>query len=170
MNLLRPNTLIAGIGSPHGDDQIGWHLAQSLSVRLGAAAAVRLCAIPADLLEMLAGVDQLIVCDACQGSGPPGSLHRWEWPHLDIVHDERRGSHGVSLHEILKVAEALDRLPRSVAVWTVEGFQYEPGQSISSALLQRIVEITDSILHREFPAKVDSACQTAPPGPGCRAL
>lgn len=157
MNLPCPNTLIVGIGSPHGDDQVGWHVAQALNVRVGPAAAVRLCAVPADLLALLAGVDHLIVCDACQGSGPPGSLCRWEWPHLDVVHSGLHGSHGISLHEALNMAEALDMLPRSVALWTVEGFQYEPGLPLSPALQQRIAEFADCILHREFPAAVDQA-------------
>ena len=59
----QPNAtaLLAGVGSPHGDDQIGWEVAQHVQQRLPENDfSVRLARAPCDVLHWLDGVERLI--------------------------------------------------------------------------------------------------------------
>src|SRR5262245_40512606 len=112
--------LIVGIGSHHGDDQVGWRVAEELERNLPPAAAVRLASTPADLLNWLDGIDLLLVCDGCRGSGAPGHARRWSWPNIVEERLTWSGTHNLGLIETLSLAERLGHLPFHVAVWTVE--------------------------------------------------
>ncbi len=81
-----PQTLFVGLGSPHGDDQIGWLIADRLAAERGlpGTVAVRKAAIPLDLLDWLEGVDCLHVCDALQGPTTFGEVQRWEWADASL--------------------------------------------------------------------------------------
>jgi len=92
------NVLVAGLGSPHGDDQAGWLVAEqvlkNVSGTLEASEAqeenlmsessrqlfpqviVRRAMIPLDVLDWLEGVDVLHICDACESTSGYWKLHR----------------------------------------------------------------------------------------------
>jgi hydrogenase maturation protease len=115
-------TLIVGIGSPHGDDQLGWHVVDRLmdgptrdQVQLRKAKS------PADVLNWLSDIDILIVCDACYGLGPPGIARRWTWPTDELPRAEWSGTHDLSLPQVLALAQRLGRLPSDVIIWGIEG-------------------------------------------------
>lgn len=115
-------TLIVGIGSPHGDDQAGWLVAEHLAGKLDRAdVAVRKAALPAALLDWLDGTDRLIVCDACRGLGRSGKVKRWTWPDRELVDVAWSGTHDLPLPAVLQLADRLGRLPQFVVVWSVEG-------------------------------------------------
>lgn len=117
------NTFIVGIGSPHGDDQAGWLVAERLAEMFGRRedVAVRKATSPAEILAWLDNTDRLIVCDACRGLGRVGKVKRWTWPDRQLVDATLSGTHDLSLPATLRLADRLDRLPQSVAVWSVEG-------------------------------------------------
>ena len=115
--------LLVGIGSPHGDDAMGWIVADAASRRCPANIDVRTAAVPLDLLDWLDGVDALHVVDACLGDGSRGDLTRWAWSELaDCNSDETpfQGTHGFDLVSVLRLAEKLGRLPSEVVVWGIE--------------------------------------------------
>jgi hydrogenase maturation protease len=61
-------TLIVGIGSPHGDDQIGWRIAEALMAEHRVGWIIRTARSPTDLLAWLDDkVERLVICDACDG-------------------------------------------------------------------------------------------------------
>lgn len=89
------DTLVVGVGSPHGDDQLGWLAADALEAALLALRAaapnapntpldarpldasgwrVRRAATPSDLLDWLPGPQRLILIDACVE--PDGGVER----------------------------------------------------------------------------------------------
>jgi hydrogenase maturation protease len=126
---------LVGVGSPHGDDHAGWWVAQRLAEvgprefwpgEIGPrdvgrrAVSIVSVASPVDLLEYLEGVEQLHVCDAFVGDGPPGKLHRWHWPEPVIQQQRFIGSHDISLAATLTLAQNLGRLPDEVVVWGID--------------------------------------------------
>lgn len=152
MNDLRPKRLIIGLGSYHGDDQIGWKLAEALSHQ--ADIPFRLAAIPADLLHWISDVDELYVCDACQCSGPPGTLHRWKYQSgvqpfdAAIAGIERLHSvntHQVSLPATLSLARSLQLLPRHIVVWGIEGKSFLAGEPVSAELTALLPELASQL-------------------------
>ncbi|MEZ6043990.1 MAG: hydrogenase maturation protease [Planctomycetaceae bacterium] len=125
------STLIVGIGSPHGDDQVGWQIAQRLGSLVGKSVDVRQARSPQDLLDWLEGYKNLIICDACQGAGQVGSYHHWSWPTNQLETIRTSGSHQVSLPVVLSLAAQLGRLPSKVQIWGVEIGQSQPGTPLS---------------------------------------
>jgi hydrogenase maturation protease len=134
-----PRTLIVGIGSPHGDDQIGWRVANTLRFAVSPANEVREASTPSQLLDWLDGVDRLIVCDACQvrrrgpddSSGDALRVHRWQRPTLQVSMLRSAGSHSFGLPQVLQLAERLGSLPQEVIVFGIEGRQFDAFASLS---------------------------------------
>jgi hydrogenase maturation protease len=140
-------TLIVGIGSPHGDDQAGWLLARELEqVAPARNIAVRTAASPAQLLHWLSGIDRLIVVDACQGLGPPGTYARWQWPTPAIMRAAWSTSHDVSLPAALSLAEKLRRLPAKVIIWGIQGQTAFPLDEVSPRVTDVISQVTHCVM------------------------
>jgi len=164
-------TLFVGIGSPHGDDQAGWHVADALVDRLqaspialsgGATAGsnspvrpqsqlvVRKARSPADVLDWIKGIDRLVICDACRSSGPPGSAYRWTWPDPAIEQTHCSGSHDMGLASVLALAQRLHSLPPAVIVWGLEAENPQlqddlSASRFSTSVATRVAEIVNSI-------------------------
>jgi hydrogenase maturation protease len=161
--------LFVGIGSPHGDDQAGWFVADHLRRQVNSLSdvLVRRAIVPMDLLDWLDGVDHLHLCDACQSGAAPGKLLRWQWTGAhDRSSDEdapgpfhglsalrSTGSHDCGLGQTLLLAERLRRLPSQVTVWGIEGRRFEPHQSVSDEIQAALPAIVSTVLaalsHRE---------------------
>ncbi|HEX4145482.1 MAG TPA: hydrogenase maturation protease [Pirellulales bacterium] len=129
---MKSETLVVGLGSSHGDDQFGWHVAEQLAAQLDIpGVTVRRALSPADILDWLDEVERLIVCDACQNLGAPGRLHRWRWPDDRLSELRFAGSHDLGLSAALGLAERLGVFPAEVSIWCGEGIDFGAGQSMS---------------------------------------
>lgn len=141
---MRP--LFVGIGSPHGDDRIGWVVADDLarfarcgSIGEGSVAgppvpAIRKASSPADLLDWLDDIDRLVVCDACRANGPPGTVSRWVWPEPPIEREHPSGTHQLGLASVLDLASVLGRLPGETVIWGVHIESLEQRPDLSDAV------------------------------------
>lgn len=121
-------TLVVGLGSAHGDDQIGWRVAEDLAAL---SIPVRIARSPSELLDWLGGVERLVVCDACQNLGAPGDVLRLPWPDARLAALRSSGSHDMGLAEVLALAEQLGHLPKAVIIWCAQGEKRLPGSSLS---------------------------------------
>jgi len=143
------HTLIVGLGSPHGDDQAGWLVADALSRHEQSELCVRRADSPAELLHWLDGVVRLIICDACQSQGAPGRLHRWTWPTAQLPIGAARGSHDLDLAGVLGLAESIGCLPAQVDVWGIEVDVMEPTTHVSDdvqrGISQAVVAVRQAI-------------------------
>ncbi|WP_417390442.1 hydrogenase maturation protease [Gimesia sp.] len=126
--------MVAGIGSPHGDDQAGWEMAREMERRKFAHVSVKLARTPADLLDWIDPGMDLLICDACQGAGEPGSIHQWEWPCGQLDEIRWSGTHQMSLTGVLALAEQLGRLPQHVRIWAIELHSNHSGESLSAVV------------------------------------
>ena len=132
--LSQPSTLrdllVVGIGSPHGDDAIGWLITQGLeqqslatrSVDFHGRAVFRPLRTPLDLVDLLDGTKdkdrptRLVVIDAVVSPMPMGHLHVWVWPQIGWEMRRASGSHDIPLADALAIAERLGRLPPRVEI------------------------------------------------------
>jgi hydrogenase maturation protease len=112
--------LVAGIGSSHGDDQLGWLVAQDLIQRSINHCQVRIALTPLHVLDWMDECSVLHVVDACKGLGQPRSIRRWNWPCLEIQQTVWTGTHDFDLPGVLTLAERLGQLPQQVVVWGVQ--------------------------------------------------
>lgn len=141
-----PRTLVVGIGSPHGDDQVGWIVARELATVMTGEVEVRTLTQPAGLLDGLHDVDHLVVCDACCSGRAAGELIRWTWPDPSIVIPERSGSHDLTLPFVLALAKRLGKLPERVTLWGVELGSDSPTAPLSMAVQNAVPGIVRTIV------------------------
>src|SRR5690349_18107797 len=117
-------TLIVGLGSPHGDDQLGWRVAERLAALAAPRTLVRTARSPGELLGWLDGVERLIICDACECLGLFGAVHCWHWPAPELSLVRSSGSHDLGIASALALADELGRLPGQVTIVAVEEKQH----------------------------------------------
>jgi len=146
-----------GIGSPHGDDQIGWIVVRELAAAMRDEIEVHQATQPAELLDWLEEVHQLVICDACLTGGAAGEIHRWVWPTDSLATHKRAGSHDLSLPFVLSLAERLGKLPPRVVVWGIELGDASPGAAISSSLRSAVSQIISRMIGelRSAPSEME---------------
>jgi hydrogenase maturation protease len=160
--------LIAGLGSPHGDDQVGWRAIERLG-DLGAdaeAVALREPFALLDRLGRLGGFERLVVIDACESGSPPGLVRRFRWPlEGDSIPDSPRSSHGFGLASLLRLAESLGTLPPNVVIFAVEAERCRPGDDLSPTVLESLPTLV-AVVRREVRGSQPPPCaanqETAP--------
>ncbi|MEU9044635.1 MULTISPECIES: hydrogenase maturation protease [unclassified Kitasatospora] len=155
--------IVIGVGNEYRrDDGVGWavlaRLAEQAEQRpLPGSPVLRVCdGDPARLIGRWEDADLAIVVDAAHAHpGCPGRVHRLE---LDAERLPRSGgttsSHGLGLGEAVELARVLDRLPRRLVVYAVEGADTTLGPGLSTPvaaavepLVRRIVK--DLAPHRD---------------------
>ena len=104
MNLSENNILIAGIGSIHGADQLGWRVLDALQVcSWTKPLQLVTCSAPIELVPMLLASNRAVIIDALIGSGPVGAIHLLGVNELPTVATQI-SSHGLGLIETVQLA------------------------------------------------------------------
>jgi len=134
-------TVVAGFGSPHGDDQAGWRLAAMLQQRTHFPARVIAVIEATELFESLQGCQRLIIVDACHSGRKPGSITQLRWPDSRIGARHGQSTHGLGVADTLRLAKELDCLPMVVDVIGIEIADCTPARAISSAVLHAVVKL-----------------------------
>lgn len=117
--------LIAGLGSPHGDDQAGWLVVERLH-QLGVSHRdARIVYSPSDLCHIGSATRPLVVCDAGANGLSGGTVEFCEWPAQSLPFS-RGGTHDVSLEEALSLGLQLEAVPSIVAIWIINGHDFHP--------------------------------------------
>jgi len=137
--------ILVGIGSPNGDDEVGWLVAERVADRLAGVVNTRCLRTPAQLLDCLEGVTQLGICDAMVAPSPGGSWSHWIWPTPEIETAPFAGTHDLSLAEVLALAHELGRLPVRVDIWGIAVQSVTPGSILSAPVALALSEIEDEI-------------------------
>ncbi len=148
-----PSILIVGVGSSHGDDQLGWLVAKELTRRSLDNCEVRIASTPIELLDWLDQCTVLHLVDACQGDGVPGTIGRWNWPCPEIQVGRWSGTHDFDLSGVLALANQLDQLPAQVVVWGVQRGSNQVGDLISEEAVNWIKLTADKIQNEVDAAK-----------------
>lgn len=133
--------MVAGVGSPHGQDLAGWLVIDALEEDLqGYPSSMVLCVklqTPIDLLDRAAlGSDTgsseepiWILIDACVGIDP-GAVRRWRWPEIPGEPATRSSTHALGLIDTIRLAESLGILAKKVWIYgvSVEDLQTSVGR------------------------------------------
>lgn len=142
----RFRVVVAGFGSPHGDDQVGWKVISELSQRPHLPARVVRIREGTQLIHELDGCEKLIVVDACRGSGPRGTISRYWWPDPRITLHHDRSTHEIGVCSALALAQQLGKLPGIVHVYGIEIGEGDLVGNISGELLRAIDELVAVIV------------------------
>lgn len=141
---MRSGVLVIGFGSSHGDDVAGWEVVSRLE-----GVETRRGSDPSMLAELPVSCVKLILVDACRGSGPPGAIHRFEWPELPFEIGPVASTHGWGLAAGLQLAECLRRLPKRVVIFTVEAGPVVPESHLSPDVAAAVPQLVE-LIRREI--------------------
>ena len=143
----RPRVLVVGIGNPDwGDDGFGPAVASRLRGRV--PPAVRIFEPGGDILALIEewdGFDAVFVVDAAAPVSRPGGIHRLDLAAGELPVGFARGStHAFGIAETVELARTLDRLPRHLVAYLVEGERFD----IRAPLSPMVAEAVDEAVQR----------------------
>ena len=140
--------LVIGVGNAwRGDDAVGLQAARRLRVSLGPSVEV----IDAEgdglaILDLMEGIDHVILLDAVKGGGQPGTTVR-----LDLSVGSRWGTvvpcstHAMGIADAIDLARALGRLPKQIILYGIEIESVESGAPISDAVREGLDIVVEQV-------------------------
>jgi hydrogenase maturation protease len=140
--------LILGIGSPSGDDQAGWLVANALN-EMGADSIAgvvvdKLDRPGANLVAKFESANHVIIIDAMHSGAAVGSIRRFDrhdWP----AYDSGLSSHGFGVLAALVLARELGSLPGRVDLYGIEIASASPGDPPGEAIRTAVQELARQI-------------------------
>ncbi len=145
-------TLIIGVGSPQGDDRLGWLAVENLANHADLRAlGDRLSLIALDrpgtaLIAHWRGAHKVIVIDAVQSEAPTGTLHRIGTDELAPCRT-LASSHGFGLAETLRLADSLGVLPEDLVIFGVAIGDATPGEEVvSDEIMRALPELVSAVV------------------------
>jgi hydrogenase maturation protease len=139
---------VIGIGSTHGDDQIGWIAIDRLRASPPPGVSLHQVRGGIELLECLEGQKAAILIDTAAPAGLPGTIRSFVWPCPDLAEAAPWSTHGLGLVDALRLAETLGRIPRTVWIDTMEASQNAPGAAPSPEVLAQLDVLLEALRHR----------------------
>ncbi|WP_163336990.1 hydrogenase maturation protease [Desulfopila sp. IMCC35008] len=146
------DTLIICIGNAlAADDGAGADVFEELK-RAGLPEGARLCFLGLgglDLLDELAGEDQLIVVDAVQLGGPVGTVHVLDWHAIPVMGPRPVSGHGIGVREAIEVGRRLypERVPGHIVLVGIEGAVFDQlGIPLSDEVRQAVPRAVNTII------------------------
>jgi hydrogenase maturation protease len=129
--------LILGIGSPSGDDQAGWLVANALKEmgadRIAGVVVDKLDRPGADLVARFESAAHVVLIDAMQSGEAIGTIRRFaqqDWP----TYRGGLSSHGFGVLGALLLARELGGLPGWVDLYGIEIASANPGETPGEAI------------------------------------
>lgn len=135
---------VFGIGSPSGDDRVGWAVIDALQ-RIGVGAAIEKLDRPgAALVARLQGSPHVILVDAMRSGASPGTVRRFDRSDWSGY---RGGlsTHGFGVLAALQLAEALAILPPQLELYGIEIAAANRGEPLSDAIAESAVTVARQI-------------------------
>ena len=105
---------------------------------------------PASLIRAFELMTEVLIIDAVSTQGIPGDLYRFDATQQPLPADTfPSSSHALGVGDAIELARQLDRLPDRVAVYGIEGENFETGEGLSPAV-EATVDALVNELHDEL--------------------
>lgn len=129
------------------DEGIGIHVAHALQ-ELDLPDSIEIIdgGTSPDVLDYLEPADKLIIIDAAEGGGSPGTIYRFHPDDLTLESGELISLHELGLMSGLKVLSLLGKAPQEIIVIGVQPKEIDWGTELSTELQERIPEIINVVL------------------------
>lgn len=152
--------LVLALGSPHGDDQAGWLVAELLGRR--GVEGVSVIQNMDELLWLLSPGSKVILVDACQSGAKPGAIYRLRWPDSRILLQVGVSSHGLDLAYTLRLAESLGKIPDDLTVYAIEIRSGDPRQSVDIQVSAAACKVAEMINQELIAEGLADKCTNVP--------
>ncbi|KAB0669765.1 HyaD/HybD family hydrogenase maturation endopeptidase [Oryzomonas sagensis] len=145
-----PAILVLGIGNlVMCDDGVGVRVVQELQKRYRFPPQVEIMdggTLGLDLLPMLEGIGRLLVVDAVETGGKPGTLVRLSGKELPIALQTKVSPHQMGLKDLLAVAELLGHAPREMVLVGIQPASIEMGAELSQNITAQLEKMIGNVL------------------------
>jgi len=141
--------VVVGVGNPlRGDDAVGIAVAERLRGRVPEDVQVLECEQePSRLLDAWGDADLALVVDACSSGEAPGTVSRFDASSDPLpTRVFRSSTHAFGVGDAVELARALDRLPRRVVVFGVEGGQFTAGAPLSPEVRSAVERVAQDVV------------------------
>lgn len=142
---------VIGIGNRfRRDDAAGLEVARTVRGRVdGRVRIVELESEPIDALDVWTSADEVIVADAVADAGAAGTVHLLDARREPIPTPFRaKGTHAFSLADVVELARATERLPRSLLVYGIEGGDFSTGEGLTEPVARAVEDSAAAIVRR----------------------
>ena len=145
-----PDMLVLGIGNLiMTDDGVGVQVVHRLQERYTFPPTVRLLdggTLGLDLLPYLEGVRRLLVVDAVETGGPPGTLIRLTGDEINIAFRTKLSPHQMGLQDLLLVAELQGFAPEELLLLGVQPEEIGMGTELTPTVAGRVEPLVAAAL------------------------
>jgi hydrogenase maturation protease len=153
---------VLGIGSPFGDDQVGWKVADALKQQISMHANIAPFVIIENhdrpggrLIELMSEASTVFIIDAIKSNSEIGTIHRFK--NNDIFELENRlSTHNMGVSQALQLGKALNALPNNIILYGIEidiiVLETTLSQQVESAIEQVAVQLKNEIIRHYIPA------------------
>lgn len=141
--------LVLGVGNEYrGDDAVGILLCRRLAEQAQPQFAVaEHNGEGVALLHMWQGAELVIVIDAVQSGAHAGKIFRFDVAMQTIpTQFFHYSTHAFSLAEAIELGRILNRLPRHLIVYGIEGENFTAGAPLSAAVAQAMPEVLAQVM------------------------
>jgi hydrogenase maturation protease len=142
--------LVLGIGNLiMTDDGVGVRVAQRLMEEYRFPEGVTVMdggTLGLDLLPHLEGVERLLMVDAVETGGPPGTVMRMVGEEIPVALQTKLSPHQMGLQDLLAVAELQGNRPAEMVLWGVQPESIELGMELSPAVAAQVDCLVDAVL------------------------
>jgi len=140
--------LVLGVGNDwRGDDAAGLEVARLLrSTTPPVARIVEYEGEPSGLIDEWQGAGDVVLVDAVSSGAPPGTVHRLDPLGGPLPHDLFRAStHHLGVAEAVELARALERLPSRLALYGIEGRDFDAGAALGPEVRSAVYQVAGEI-------------------------
>jgi hydrogenase maturation protease len=103
---------------------------------------------PASLIEAWSTADEALVVDGISSGSEPGRLHRFDVTDAPLPAEMFNPStHAMGLPEAVELARELDRLPKRLVVYGIEGETFEAGEGLSDPVQKTVEKLVLDLYH-----------------------
>lgn len=135
--MMKNKAVILGLGNPlFSDEGVGIHLVQSL-MQEEISERAEIVDGGTDALYLLGtveGTEHLLVVDAIDGDGAPGSLYRFEGDQIAMGWKNRLSAHQIGFQEVLALARLQGRLPAQIVLLGVQPLSLDWGTEMTETV------------------------------------
>jgi len=144
------SVLVLGIGNLlMTDDSVGVRVVQHLAATYRFPPEVTVLdggTLGLDLLPYLEGVELLLVVDAVDTGGPPGTMVRLTGDDIPLALETKVSPHQMGLKDLLTVAFLQGHIPREMVLWGVQPDSIEMSLELSPVVAEKVDVLQDRVL------------------------
>lgn len=138
---------IIGIGNEfRGDDYIGLAVARKIKKILKGKIEVKEISDPSRLLHLIEKEDEVIIVDSARSGVESGTVLRFEIIPRELP-ESVFSTHTIPLQKILELLKLLDKIPKKMIIYAVEGECFDEGKKLSEKVKTAIDKVCMFILN-----------------------